>query len=119
VVSAGPGRKDAACGGTPQVGGVSAYPDLSTAKRQKHRQTTKEVKERKATKEAIRAAKEKLSSTGLFEEAFDLADSLARNADSYSNRLESSLYGGSNRSVGVQNSSKHALVRGAVSVDTL
>jgi len=92
---------------------------LSTAKRQKHRQTTKEVKERKATKEAIRAAKEKLSSTGLFEEAFDLADSLARNADSYSNRLESSLYGGSNRSVGVQNSSKHALVRGAVSVDTL
>lgn len=75
-----------------------AYPEFSTSKRQKHRQTTKEVKDRKAAKEQARSAKEKLSCTGLFEDAFELADSLVRNADNYSNRIESSLYGGSNRS---------------------
>ena len=77
----------------------TAYPEFSTSKRQKHRQTTKEVKDRKAAKAEMHSAKEKLSSTGLFEEAFELADSLVRNAEAYSNRIESSLYGGSDRCV--------------------
>lgn len=71
------------------------YPDLTTDKRQKNREANQAVKSRKAAKEEIRAKKEKLSATGLFEEAFELAESLMRNADKYSNRIESSLYGGS------------------------
>ena len=46
---------------------------------------------------------DQLSATGLFEEAFALAESLARTADPYSNRIESSLYGGSHRCAGCEN----------------
>jgi hypothetical protein len=55
-----------------------------------------EIDTRKAAKERKRVTKVKWSDTGLFEEAFELAESLLRSAEKYSNRIESSLYGGSN-----------------------
>ena len=98
----GPGKRSVACGGTPKdaLAAISAsregYPDLTTERREKTRKTRQEVDTRKATKEQKRAAKGKLSDTGLFEEAFELAESLLRSAEKYSNRIESGLYGGSN-----------------------
>jgi len=97
-----PGKRSVACGGTPNeaLSAIAAakegYPNLMTENREKARKRMQEVDTRKAAKERTRVTKVKLSDTGLFEEAFELAESLLRSAEKYSNRIESSLYGGSN-----------------------
>ena len=85
------------------TGGVEAA--QARAKRQKHRQMMPEVSDRRAAAakakqqqehcEKRRPHKASKSATGLFDDAFELAESLMHQADKYTNRLENAEYLGS------------------------